>query len=56
MVITPTPEIPGKIAGFGKEILRVRQCTKNFSTIYAKMYSKKEKYNKKCGSSSKICI
>lgn len=47
MIITPTPEIPGQIAGSGKEILSVRQCTNNFRTIYAKMYSEKVKYNKK---------
>lgn len=56
MFITPTPEIPGQTAELGKEIPSVRQSTKNFSTIYAKMNSKKVKYNTKSGTSSKICI
>ena len=43
------------MAGSGKEIPSVRQSTKNFSTIYAKVYSKKVKYDlkKKSGTSSK---
>lgn len=47
MVITRTPAIPGQTAGFGRESLSVRQYTKNFSTLYAKMYYKKGTYNKK---------